>query len=329
MQNQKIALVFWGRRGGGEVLTNQLQSAASKIGLEAKVFVRPKIGPEQIGSLNILAWLAARRKLIQDCARDNVSTVIFVMASPWDIFLDLRLKKANIQAVRIIHDARPHPGEVFPPKIWTRLVVRSATEIIVLSKYVAAQLVADNPNIVRKFKVGKLPPPPIAMDVSSNVTTDNAVLLFAGRGKKYKGQELLQKAWPMIGDSKSRLIIAGLGHSDSHSDPRTDYRIGWLADSELENLIRQSTIVLLPYIEASQSGLIPLAQSLGKPVVITPAGGLSEQIINNISGIVARDLSPEAFAEAANKALTKKWSIPELDETQSSIELLKLCLINS
>ena len=326
MSNQRVALVFWGKRGGGEILTIQLQSAGRSYGLHISAYLRPTKNGVPLNSLSMQSWLKARKEVLLEMKRLKIESVIFVMASPWDIFLHLGLRKANIRVIRIIHDARPHPGEFFPPAFWTRLLVYLADDIVVLSKHVASMLEDQNAGISQRMRIGKLPPPPISKNETHSIPPATTVLLFTGRGKKYKGQELLQKAWPTIGDKQTKLLIAGEGHSDRIKDLRTEYRIGWLSNIELENLMRQSSIVLLPYIEASQSGLIPLAQSLGKPVVITPVGGLTEQIINNVSGIVSMDLSPESFASAVNTALTMKWNIPKLDEVEASIELLKVCL---
>jgi glycosyltransferase involved in cell wall biosynthesis len=55
---------------------------------------------------------------------------------------------------------------------------------------------------------------------------------------------------------------------------------------------------MLPYDEASQSGVAASAYAAGCPVVPTPIGGLVEQVTPNQTGIVARDMSAEALADA-------------------------------
>ena len=75
-------------------------------------------------------------------------------------------------------------------------------------------------------------------------------------------------------------------------------------------------VLVLPYIEASQSGLIPIARALGTPVVVTPVGGLPEQVIHGASGVVAQRVTPAAVAEAIDLALATPWpaTMPRLDE---------------
>ena len=314
MTTNRVALVFWGRKGGGRVLIDQLAMAGNRLGADVHVSLRPSLKGEQIGVFSVSSWLRARKKVVSNCKELGIHTVIFVMASPWDLFLDQKLKKNGMKVLRIIHDAEPHPGESFPPVFWVTELVRNADKIVVFSNYVAGKLLAKSPEISPKLEIGKLPPPVLQIVRQQPASESDSILLFAGRGKKYKGLELLQKAWPLIGSSKDKLIIAGSNHKKIEFDSRTEFSIKWLSDLELEELVRMSRLVLLPYIEASQSGLIPFAHSLGKPVVVTPVGGLAEQVIEGENGIVAKSTSPEAFAEAVNKALSINWNIEPISE---------------
>jgi glycosyltransferase involved in cell wall biosynthesis len=54
----------------------------------------------------------------------------------------------------------------------------------------------------------------------------------------------------------------------------------WVAEADIPGLIAQADALVLPYREASQSGVIPIAHAMGVPVVAMPAGGLSEQVAN-------------------------------------------------
>ena len=50
----------------------------------------------------------------------------------------------------------------------------------------------------------------------------------------------------------------------------------YVSDEKRAELFRRASVVVLPYIEASQSGIIPIAYRFGKPVVATTVGGLPE-----------------------------------------------------
>ena len=79
----------------------------------------------------------------------------------------------------------------------------------------------------------------------------------------------------------------------------------------------------MPYIEASQSGVIAIAHSLSTPVVVTPVGGLIDQISVGKNGLIARDTSPESLAESIDQALLMEWSLED-EENPLPVFLLKL-----
>jgi len=58
---------------------------------------------------------------------------------------------------------------------------------------------------------------------------------------------------------------------------------------------------VLPYQEASQSGVLPIARHLGLPSLVTPVGGLLEQVEGGKSGFVADDSSAHGLAAAIKK----------------------------
>jgi len=60
-------------------------------------------------------------------------------------------------------------------------------------------------------------------------------------------------------------------------------------------------VVVAPYIEASQSGIISIAQDRGRPVIATPVGGLPEQIRHEETGIITNDVTPEGLAQAIRR----------------------------
>ena len=85
-----------------------------------------------------------------------------------------------------------------------------------------------------------------------------------------------------------------------------ELHIGWIDDKEISSLIEDVDMLILPYIEASQSGVIPLSYSFGKMVVATNVGGLSEQIYNN-TGLL---IKPNNIKELAN-TIIKLYQHPE------------------
>jgi glycosyltransferase involved in cell wall biosynthesis len=70
----------------------------------------------------------------------------------------------------------------------------------------------------------------------------------------------------------------------------------WVADDQLASEVASAHALVLPYREASQSGVVPIALAHGIPVVVTAVGGLPGQIDHGRNGLI---VSPDAMALAA------------------------------
>jgi glycosyltransferase involved in cell wall biosynthesis len=108
---------------------------------------------------------------------------------------------------------------------------------------------------------------------------------------------LVHAAWP-----EATLRIVGSGEPEGvapgiSSLPRVLLEPRWVPDSEMAPLIASSRCLVLPYREASQSGVLPLALAHGVPVIATSVGGLAAQLADGKSGFVVRP-DPTALAAA-------------------------------
>ena len=66
--------------------------------------------------------------------------------------------------------------------------------------------------------------------------------------------------------------------TDLELDADVELFPGYVPDDEVAGLFRASDLIVLPYRSGSQTGIAPLAAALGKPVVSTDAGGISEAL---------------------------------------------------
>jgi glycosyltransferase involved in cell wall biosynthesis len=120
----------------------------------------------------------------------------------------------------------------------------------------------------------------------------------------YKGLELLVQAFetarPSIPDW--RLIVAGSGPLPpalaSGAVPEIEVINRYLPDEEVARLMRRCAVVVLPYLSATQSGVIALAWAFERPVVSTAVGGLGEMVVQGKTGILVRPGDPAALSEA-------------------------------
>jgi glycosyltransferase involved in cell wall biosynthesis len=82
----------------------------------------------------------------------------------------------------------------------------------------------------------------------------------------------------------------------------------FISEDRTAEYFRRACVVVLPYIEASQSGVIPLAYSAAKPVVATTVGGLPEMVEEGRTGYL---VAPRDAADLA-KALVRLLLDPTL-----------------
>jgi glycosyltransferase involved in cell wall biosynthesis len=109
--------------------------------------------------------------------------------------------------------------------------------------------------------------------------TDRRVVLFFGLLRPYKGLDVLMEAWRGIDDAE--LWIVGMPRMDVAAllaDAPANVRLvsRFVADSELPAYFRRADLVVLPYREIEQSGVLFTALAFGKPLLVSDVGAFSE-----------------------------------------------------
>jgi glycosyltransferase involved in cell wall biosynthesis len=240
---------------------------------------------------------------IEDFAPDVVHYQGF---HPW---LDLALPLWHrYPLVCTVHDFRPHPGDKLSQKtpFWVEMFVRRrADQLIVHSQHVqtlmAQQLSGSSENIslMPHIQIGQELPSP-------TVQEDEHLILFFGRIWEYKGLQYLIRAEPLISARVPdvRIMIAGHGEDFSRytrmmvHPERFIVHNEFISEERTAEYFRRASVVVLPYIEASQSGVIPLAYSAAKPVVATAVGGLPEMVEDGRTGYL---VAPRDVANLADR----------------------------
>jgi glycosyltransferase involved in cell wall biosynthesis len=147
-------------------------------------------------------------------------------------------------------------------------------------------------------------------------------LLFFGRISHYKGLDVLLAAMPKVWESvpAATLVIAGEGEipaSPALDDPRVTVRQEHVPESAVPGLYNDATAVVLPYRQASQSGVGSLAKTYGRASVVTNEGGLPE-LVSDGSGLVVPSEDPAALANALIEVLTEPGRAAEMGAKASA-----------
>ena len=140
---------------------------------------------------------------------------------------------------------------------------------------------------------------------------DEALVLFFGRIWEYKGLEYLIRAEPLISARvpAAKIVIAGTGENFDRyrrmmvNRERFVILNEYISDERRADLFRRAAVVALPYIEASQSGVIPLAYRFGIPVVATTVGGLPAMVEDGRTGYLVPPRDKTALADAIVRLL--------------------------
>ncbi len=292
---------------GAELLQNPTLRSAVDLPLHSyastQEFVRRSIF---IGSVlkPILAKLSA----------NPPDAAIVTMMGYWDIFLVRHLRRMGVPVVVMLHDAENHPGDRFHVMVGLqRRLIAMSEGIITLSGFVARQLAsrlslagkvqATIPLVAFSYAELDLPPAPLP-DAS---TARPLRLLMTGRLKRYKGLRLLADALQLIGAAPP-LSVRVVGAVQDRSEiaalaalPNVELDLGWKSDRDLLAHLDWADIAVLPYVEASQSGIAPMSFKRGRPVIATPVGGLPEQVRHGETGLLTDDVSATALAASIRR----------------------------
>ncbi len=199
-----------------------------------------------------------------------------------------------------VHDPRFHPGDRAPSRAqrWLRRrLIRNAALIFVHGEAMRAELA----------RLQSPPGPVVAVPIGSRPgrftpLPDKPSLLFFGRLSPYKGLDLLLEAMPSVWQRLPglRLTIAGRGELPRHEaleDSRVEVASGHIPDADVPELFARATCVVLPYRQASQSGVGALALQYGRAIVATSVGGLPELVTERVGRVVAPG-DPSGLANA-------------------------------
>jgi len=138
--------------------------------------------------------------------------------------------------------------------------------------------------------------------------TDKPVVLCFGLMRPYKGIDLLLQAWRGIEDAE--LWIAGMPRMDisplrAIAPPNVRFVPRFITDSQLPAYFRRADLVVLPYREIDQSGVLFTALAFGKPLLLSDVGGFPE-----IAATGAARTFPTGDACALREALSELLDDP-------------------
>ena len=212
--------------------------------------------------------------------------------------------KTNIPIYSIVHDITSHPTYRsaashfigYFKKIFSSRLLKKATKIVLLSKHSYNQFPLQHPNLAEKRVLLPLGAhvPNTESHRPPELMIEPGFILFFGRIDKYKGLLNLLRTFEKSKDIiRNQLLIAGDGCLTSEEEAiikRNSKSIvllkRYISDGEMIWLYKNSSCVVLPYIESSQSGVLSIAYYFRKPVIVSDLEGLTEFLDEGKTGVV-------------------------------------------
>ena len=141
--------------------------------------------------------------------------------------------------------------------------------------------------------------------INNNNNNKNKIS-FVGRISKYKGIDLFIEAINLVKKQfpNQEYQIAGKFINEYKLNLK-DFELNkvnilnqHLSNNLLVEIIQSSKIIVCPYRDATQSGVIMTAYALNCPVIVTPVGGLPEYVNDKVTGIITKETTVEGIADA-------------------------------
>jgi glycosyltransferase involved in cell wall biosynthesis len=146
-----------------------------------------------------------------------------------------------------------------------------------------------------------------------SLQTDKRVVLFFGLLRPYKGIDVLLEAWRGIEDAELWIIGMPLMNISSLLEqlrslpgpPTVRLVPRYVSDAELAGYFARADLLVLPYRQIEQSGVLFTALAFGKPLLLSDVGGFAELALTGAARVV-----PAGDSRALHEALAELLGDP-------------------
>jgi D-inositol-3-phosphate glycosyltransferase len=244
----------------------------------------------------------------------------FAPALTW---LARALGRARVRIVWMVHNARPHDG---PAWLWGPLArLGYAPEDLCLVHAPSEARALRDLGVTSPIETIEHPAPEAGERVtlaearsSLAIDPEEVVFLFFGHVRRYKGVEVLLEALaPLRGHTRPwRALIVGEWYYDrapamSYIESaglaaQVEVVDDFVSEAEAARYFAASTVVVLPYREGTQSGVVPQAFANRRPVIATDVGAVAVAIRDGENGRVVPANQPLVLGDALREVLDGK-----------------------
>ena len=290
--------------------------------------------PRLIDSINPFNWFVVANEV----RRRNPDLLIFKYWMPFfgpcfGTIAKLATRGRKTQTLFICDNIIPHerrPGDI----MLTKYAFHQADAFIVQSDAVERELNHYFPG-VRYKKV----PHPVYENFGVAQSKESArnslgitakrVMLFFGYVRKYKGLMVLLETMTSVANDVE-LLVVGEFYDDEEKyrakvselgiGQRVRFVSHYVANDEVAHYFSAADVVVLPYLSATQSGIVQIAYNFDRPVIATDVGGLAEVVIDRTTGFIV----PANDAKALGTAISKFYEGNHEQKFSENVKIEKL-----
>jgi len=256
------------------------------------------------------------RRIKQIMHEDSVDVAHILMGPGdlWSAMLANLLRDMPVISTMII--PKPNINESLPDFIIMAInkLLAYGSDIVIVNGASQVELL-QNLYKVPAYRIAYVPLGPRTTAVKwsdCRNTEEMGSVLFFGRAHPHKGLEYLVQAQPTITRQVPHARIVIVAHGEYlercrqmiQDNSKFEIHEGFVAGDLLAGFFAKASLVVLPYVSASTSGILMTAYAFGKPVVATRVGCLPEYVKHGVTGLLVTPCNVEQLAKAIIRMLS-------------------------
>jgi len=250
------------------------------------------------------------------------------------IFFPFLLALLKTKLIVNVHDPVQHTGEKNLKNIFARnIFYKKVYKFITFSNYSKSIFLEKNK---KKFCVNlNLKPYLFYLNYLDKIDDKKTKISFIGRISEYKGIDIFLDAIAILNKKYHPIcyVIAGAPFNNTIGEKlvnqykfkNVEFKLKHLSNLELCNIIQESKIIVCPYRDATQSGVVMTALALNTPIIVSNQGGLPEYIEENITGMIA-NTNAVSIANAMETFIINPLKHIKLSENIKKMEKAKFII---
>ncbi len=258
-----------------------------------------------------------------------------------DVWVWQYLKRIGYPLIYTAHNIIPHSAQ-HPPAGLEKLYA-IPDRIIVHTPELAQELRSHFPDTAPRIRIIPLGlhfedvPEISSIDARNTlkIAPETPIALFSGLIEPYKGVEYLIRAFSQVRrkNKQAQLFIAGkpnisvkpyqalIKHLKLTEAIHTHFE--FIPTAQISNYFCAADVVVLPYLEASQSAVLLTAYRFGKAVIVTDTGGLANTVEPGKNGLVVPPGDENALAEALITILSNSHTATKMGVASRELGLAR------